>query len=134
MKATSYNRTKENKMNTTLILITIITSLFLSACANNNRAEYWNPRRAANAYNPTQQVAQPNYVKTIASGIPQRYDRVFGGAFTTTANPMDVIGRTSEQGETALQEQFARSAVAQLEKTITQAAIEGARMPDRPGP
>src|SRR6266487_1992687 len=106
--------TKENKMKTTLTLITIITSLFLSACANNNRAEYWNPRRAANAYNPTQQVAQPNYVKTIASGIPQRYDRVFGGAFTTTANPMDVIGRTSEQGETALQEQFARSAVAQL--------------------
>jgi hypothetical protein len=67
-------------MKTTLGLITIITSLFFSACANNNRAEYWNPRRAANAYNPTQQVAQPNYyVKTIASGIPQRYDRVFGG-------------------------------------------------------
>ena len=49
MKATSYNRTKENKMKTTLTLITIITSLFFSACANNNRAEDWNARRAANA-------------------------------------------------------------------------------------
>jgi len=36
-------------MKTTLILITIITSLFFSACANNNRAEDWNARRAANA-------------------------------------------------------------------------------------
>jgi hypothetical protein len=107
-------------MKTTLGLITIITSLFFSACANNNRAEYWNPRRAANAYNPTQQVAQPNYyVKTIASGIPQRYDRVFGGAFTTTANAMEVIGRTSEQAETA------RSATAQLERTITQSQHGG---------
>ena len=39
MKATSYSRTKENKMKTTLILITIITSLFLSACANNRLGE-----------------------------------------------------------------------------------------------
>jgi hypothetical protein len=117
-------------------VITIITSLFFSACANNNRADYRNSRRAANAYNPTQQVAQPNYyVKTIASGIPQRYDRVFGGAFTTTANAMEVIGRTSEQNAyNPLQEQTARSAVAQLERTITQAAVEGARMADRPGP
>jgi hypothetical protein len=53
MKATSYNRTKENKMKTTLTLITIVTSLFFSACANDNRAENWNPRRPANAYNPT---------------------------------------------------------------------------------
>jgi hypothetical protein len=110
----SYNRAKENKMKTTLTLITIITSLFFSACANNNRAEYWNPRRAATSYNSTQQVAQPNYVKTIASGIPQRYDRVFG-PFATTANPEEVIGREPEQRETA------RSAVAQLERTITQA-------------
>jgi Chaperone of endosialidase len=36
-------------MKTTLTLITIITSLFFSACANNNRAEYSNARRAANA-------------------------------------------------------------------------------------
>jgi Chaperone of endosialidase len=36
-------------MKTTLTLITIITSLFVSACANNNRAEYSNARRAANA-------------------------------------------------------------------------------------
>ncbi len=34
-------------MKTTLI--TIITSLFFSACANNNRTEDWNARRAANA-------------------------------------------------------------------------------------
>ena len=36
-------------MKTALILITIITSLFFSACANNNRTEDWNARRAANA-------------------------------------------------------------------------------------
>jgi hypothetical protein len=58
MKATSYNRTKENKMKTTLTLITIITSLFFGACANNNRAEDWNARRAANAYIPPNQGAQ----------------------------------------------------------------------------
>jgi len=39
MKATSYNRTKENKMKTTLTLITIITSLFFNACANNRLGE-----------------------------------------------------------------------------------------------
>ena len=101
-------------MKTTLTLITIITSLFFSACANNNRAEYSNPGRAANAYNPTQQVAQPNYVKTIASGIPQRYDRVFG-AFPTTGNAMEVIGRESERLEAA------RWAIESLEENITQA-------------
>jgi hypothetical protein len=68
---------------------------------------------------PTQKVAQPKvvkicYVKTIASGIPEQCDRVFG-AFTTTANAMEIIGRAPEQGETA------RSAVAQLERTVTQA-------------
>jgi hypothetical protein len=42
-------------MKTTLTLITIITPLFFSACANNNRAEYWNPRRTTNAYNPPNQ-------------------------------------------------------------------------------
>jgi hypothetical protein len=107
-------------MKTTLTLITIITSLFFSACANKNRAEYSNARPAANAYNPTQQVAQPKvvkicYVKTIASGIPQQCDRVFG-TFTTTANAMEVIGRNDET---------ARSAVAQLEKTITQSQHGG---------
>jgi len=44
MKATSYNRTKENKMKTTLTLITIITSLFFSACANNRLGEQQTPR------------------------------------------------------------------------------------------
>jgi len=47
-------------------------------------------------------VAQPRvakicYVKTIASGIPQRCDRYFG-AFATTANPLEVIGRAPEGG------------------------------------
>jgi hypothetical protein len=46
---------------------------------------------------PTQQIAQPRiikicYVKTIASGIPQRCDRVFG-TFPTITAAMDVIGR-----------------------------------------
>jgi Chaperone of endosialidase len=45
-------------MKTTLSLITIITSLFFSACANNNRAEYSNATPAANAYNPPNQGAQ----------------------------------------------------------------------------
>jgi Skp family chaperone for outer membrane proteins len=45
-------------MKTTLTLITIITSLFFSACANNNRAEYQNPGRAANASLPQNQGAQ----------------------------------------------------------------------------
>jgi hypothetical protein len=45
-------------------------------------------------------VAQPRavkicYVKTIASGIPQRCDRYFG-IVPTTANPLTVIGRSSE--------------------------------------
>jgi hypothetical protein len=45
-------------------------------------------------------VARPKvikvcYVKTIASGIPQRCDRLFG-TFPTTANAMDVLGRQSE--------------------------------------
>jgi hypothetical protein len=50
---------------------------------------------------PTQQIVQPKvvkvcYVKTIASGIPQRCDRVFG-TFPTIANAMEVIGRQSEK-------------------------------------
>jgi hypothetical protein len=51
---------------------------------------------------PRQQVAQPRvvkicYVKTIASGIPQRCERYFG-VFPTTANPILVIGRSPEGG------------------------------------
>jgi len=47
-------------------------------------------------------VAQPRvakicYVKTIASGIPQRCERYFG-VFPTTANPLLVIGRSPEGG------------------------------------
>ena len=37
------------------------------------------------------------YVKTIASGIPQRCERYFG-VFPTTANPLLVIGRSPEGG------------------------------------
>jgi hypothetical protein len=45
-------------MKTTLTLITIITSLFFSACANNNRAEYSNARRAANASFQAEQLTR----------------------------------------------------------------------------
>jgi septal ring factor EnvC (AmiA/AmiB activator) len=45
-------------MKITLTLITIIASLLLSACANNNRAEYWNARQAAIAALPPNQQAQ----------------------------------------------------------------------------
>ena len=46
---------------------------------------------------PAQQIAYPKvikfcYVKTIASGIPQRCDR-FGGTFPTFASPLLIIGR-----------------------------------------
>jgi hypothetical protein len=49
---------------------------------------------------PTQQIAYPTvvkicYVKTIASGIPQRCERLYG-AFPTIANPLLVIGRDPE--------------------------------------
>jgi len=64
---------------------------------------------------PTQQITHPRiiicYVKTIASGIPQRCDRVFG-TFSTTANPVEIIGRGAETG---------RWAAAGLEATETQA-------------
>jgi hypothetical protein len=45
-------------------------------------------------------VAQPTvvkicYVKTIASGIPQKCERYFG-VVPTTANPLTIIGRTPE--------------------------------------
>jgi hypothetical protein len=45
-------------------------------------------------------VAQPSvvkicYVKTIASGIPQRCERYFG-IVPTTANPLVIIGRAPE--------------------------------------
>jgi hypothetical protein len=45
-------------MKTTLTLITIVTSLFFSACANNNRAEYSNATPAANALVPPNQGAR----------------------------------------------------------------------------
>jgi hypothetical protein len=73
----------------------------------------------ASAFADPQQVAHPRiikicYVKTIASGIPQRCDRVFG-AFPTTANAMEVIGRESERLEAA------RWATESLAETVTQA-------------
>jgi hypothetical protein len=64
-------------MKTTLTLITIITSLFFSACANNNRAEYQNPSRAANAYNPPNQaerlqidLIRDQFTKAMSIGQP----------------------------------------------------------------
>jgi len=49
---------------------------------------------------PKQQITHTRvikicYVKTIASGIPQRCDRYFG-VFATTTNPIEVIGRSPE--------------------------------------
>ena len=46
---------------------------------------------------PTQQIASPAivkicYIKTVASGIPMRCERLVG-TFPTTANPLLVIGR-----------------------------------------
>jgi hypothetical protein len=46
---------------------------------------------------PTQQIAYPTmvkicYIKTVASGIPLRCERLVG-TFPTTANPLLVIGR-----------------------------------------
>ena len=72
MKANSYNRTKENKMKTTLILITIITSLFFSACANNNRVEP-SARRAANASFQEERLAraQKDLQMTLPQQLPQ---------------------------------------------------------------
>jgi hypothetical protein len=50
---------------------------------------------------PTQQIAYPTvvkicYVKTIASGIPVRCERVYGTMYPTTANPLEVMGRAPE--------------------------------------
>jgi hypothetical protein len=49
----------------------------------------------------TQQTANPTvvkicYIKTVASGIPVRCERL-GGAFPTTTNPLEVIGREQYQ-------------------------------------
>jgi hypothetical protein len=44
---------------------------------------------------PTQQyptAVKICYIKTVASGIPMRCERL-SGAFPTTANPLQVIGR-----------------------------------------
>jgi hypothetical protein len=46
---------------------------------------------------PTQQIIPPRvvqicYIKTIASGIPVRCERL-DGAFPTTVNPLLIIGR-----------------------------------------
>jgi hypothetical protein len=60
-------------MKTTLSLITIITSLFFSACANNNRAEYQNPRRAANAYNPLQEQTARSAADQLAKQFVQSF-------------------------------------------------------------
>ncbi|PYL08712.1 MAG: hypothetical protein DME33_06455 [Verrucomicrobia bacterium] len=53
-----------------------------------------------NVTQSTQQIAYPRvvkicYVKTVASGIPQRCERLYG-AFPTIASPLLVIGRDPE--------------------------------------
>jgi len=47
---------------------------------------------------PTQQMAYPKvvkicYIKTIASGIPVRCERLYGTMYPTTASPIEVFGR-----------------------------------------
>jgi len=46
---------------------------------------------------PTRQMASPRvvkicYIKTIASGIPVRCERLYG-IYPTTANPIEIFGR-----------------------------------------
>jgi len=53
------------------------------------------------AARPTKQTAYPTvvkicYVKTVASGIPVRCERLYGTMYPTTVNPLEVIGRETE--------------------------------------
>lgn len=48
-----------------------------------------------------QQYAQPRmvkicYVKTVASGIPQRCERIYGTIYPNIAAPLEVFGREPE--------------------------------------
>jgi hypothetical protein len=87
-------------MKTTLTLITIITSLFVSACANNNRAEYSNARPAANAYVPPSQGAQlqvdlmrNQFTKTLL--LPSDgHQQISSARFKKDIKPMDKTSET----------------------------------------
>ena len=101
MKATSYNRTKENKMKTTLTLITIITSLFFSACANNNRAEDWNARRAANASFQGERLTRlqmdlmrDQFTKTLCLPSDAHVQGLSSARFKKDIKPMDKTSET----------------------------------------
>jgi len=72
------------------------TVLALAFCASAFASD---PSKNAVA-RPTQQIANPTvakicYIKTVASGIPMRCERLYG-AFPTIANPLLVIGRDPE--------------------------------------
>jgi endosialidase-like protein len=87
-------------MKTTLTIITIITSLFFSACANNNRAEYSNARRAANAslaerYTRLQKdlILDPFTLKFVPVN-PDVFVGVSSARFKKDIKPMDKTSET----------------------------------------
>lgn len=65
-----------------------------SAFADPNKNEVVAPKRQSTQT----RVIKLCYVKTIASGIPQRCDRYFGPVATTTS-PIELIGRSPEGAE-----------------------------------
>jgi Chaperone of endosialidase len=88
-------------MKTTLILSTIITSLFFSACANNNRAEDWNARRAANASFQAERLTRlqmdlilnPFTLKFVPAN-PDVFQGVSSARFKKDIKPMDKTSET----------------------------------------
>jgi Chaperone of endosialidase len=88
-------------MKTTLTVITIITSLFFSACANNNRAEDWNARRAANASFQAERLTRlqmdlilnPFTLKFVPAN-PDVFQGVSSARFKKDIKPMDKTSET----------------------------------------
>jgi endosialidase-like protein len=88
-------------MKTTLTLITIITSLFFSACANNNRAEDWNARRAADASFQASRGEQlqmnlmrDEFVKRMCLPSDGHYQGLSSARFKKDIKPMDKTSET----------------------------------------
>jgi hypothetical protein len=91
-------------MKTALTLITIITSLFFSACANNNRAEDWNARRAANASFQASQgerlarlqmdLIRDQFTKTMCLPSDAHNNGLSSARFKKDIKPMDKTSET----------------------------------------
>ena len=91
-------------MKTALTLITIITSLFFSACANNNRAEDWNARRAANASFQASQaerltrlqmdLMRDQFTKTMCLPSDAHAQGLSSARFKKDIKPMDKTSET----------------------------------------